>query len=93
MSLYTDTIIIYCIANIVNIYNGVTSLWSVSFLSEKRVDLAATSLPKHGLAFFAGGLSDGASNAYTWKHTLFFIFHKFVFNVTTLRRFYLSSLY
>ena len=43
----------------VNIYNGITRIWSVAELSIPREDFAATSLfslPNQGLALFAGGL-------------------------------------
>jgi hypothetical protein len=42
----------------VDIFNGFTSAWSTAKLSVARSDLAATSLPALGLAFFAGGESD-----------------------------------
>ena len=42
--------------NNVDIYNGATGSWKFAFLSVARSLLVATSLPEHGLAFFAGGL-------------------------------------
>jgi len=39
----------------VDIFNANTNSWSVSYLSIGRCGLAGTSLPKQGLAFFAGG--------------------------------------
>ncbi len=45
----------------VDIFDAVSRLWSYANLSQARHSLAATSLPNHGLAFFAGG--DGASSS------------------------------
>jgi hypothetical protein len=42
----------------VDIFNGFTRAWSTAELSVARSDLAATSLPAHALAFFAGGECD-----------------------------------
>lgn len=58
-------------SNVVNIYNGVNGLWTISFLSVKRLNLAATSLPNQGLAFFAGGDPSGTADAGLLKHTDF----------------------
>ncbi len=44
----------------VDIFDAASGLWSYANLSQARYSLAATSLPNHGLAFFAGG--DGASS-------------------------------
>ena len=41
----------------VDIYDGITRSWSTARLSQARFNLAATSLPLQGLAFFAGGES------------------------------------
>jgi hypothetical protein len=40
---------------VVNIFNATAGSWSTASLSEARSELAATSLPNHGLAIFAGG--------------------------------------
>jgi hypothetical protein len=61
-------------SNVVNIYNGVNGIWSISFLSGKRLNVAATSLPKQGLAFFAGGDPNGTANAGVLKHADFSLF-------------------
>jgi hypothetical protein len=39
----------------VNIFNATTNSWSTAILSAARFNLAATSLPNHGVAIFAGG--------------------------------------
>ncbi len=44
----------------VDIYNGATGLWKFTFLSAARSLPMATSLPGHGLAFFAGGFGGEA---------------------------------
>jgi hypothetical protein len=41
--------------NVVDIFNVVSGLWSTAVLSVARAYLAATSLPNHGVAIFAGG--------------------------------------
>jgi hypothetical protein len=41
----------------VDIYDNAAAKWSTARLSQARFNLAATSLPAHGLAFFAGGES------------------------------------
>ena len=38
--------------------------WSTASLSEARCELAATSLPNHGLAFFAGGNSNSSCSRF-----------------------------
>jgi len=43
------------LSNIVDIYNANTNTWSVSALSQNRSGIAATSLDKQNLVFFAGG--------------------------------------
>jgi hypothetical protein len=47
--------------NTVDIFDATSRLWSYANLSQARFSLAATSLPNHGLAFFAGGT--GASSS------------------------------
>ena len=42
----------------VDIYDGTTRSWSTARLSRARFNLAASSLPIQGLAFFAGGESE-----------------------------------
>ena len=42
----------------VDIYDGTSRSWSTARLSRARFNLAATSLPIQGLAFFAGGESE-----------------------------------
>ena len=44
-------------SNVVDIFNGITGTWSTAVLSVARRELAATSLPNHGLAIFGGGQS------------------------------------
>jgi hypothetical protein len=39
----------------VDIFNVTANAWSTALLSFARLNLAATSLPNHGIAFFAGG--------------------------------------
>ncbi len=41
----------------VDIFNAISGIWSTAVLSVARADLAATSLPEHGVALFAGGTS------------------------------------
>jgi hypothetical protein len=41
--------------NTVDIFNATNGTWSTAALSVARQFLAATSLPNHGLAIFAGG--------------------------------------
>jgi hypothetical protein len=41
--------------NAVDIFNAVSGAWSTAALSFGRYGLAATSLPNHGVAIFAGG--------------------------------------
>jgi hypothetical protein len=41
--------------NDVDIYSSVTKQWTTAVLSQARELLCGTSLPKQGLAFFAGG--------------------------------------
>ncbi len=41
--------------NVVDIFNVTSGTWSTAALSQARSDLAATSLPNAGVAFFAGG--------------------------------------
>ena len=41
--------------NSVDIYNVTSGAWSTAALSVARCCLAATSLPNHGVAIFAGG--------------------------------------
>ncbi len=43
--------------NTVDIFNATSGTWSTAALSVVRDALAATSLPNHGLAIFAGGVS------------------------------------
>ena len=45
-------------SNAVDILNATSGVWSTAVLSQRRIGLAATSLPNVGLAFFAGGPSD-----------------------------------
>jgi hypothetical protein len=47
--------------DVVDIFNGITGTWSTAVLSVARTALAATSLPNHGLAIFAGGTGVGTS--------------------------------
>ena len=42
-------------SNVVDIFDATAGTWSTAVLSVARGDLAATSLPNAGLAFFAGG--------------------------------------
>jgi hypothetical protein len=42
-------------SNAVDIFNVTSGAWSTAVLSAARWFLAATSLPNHGVAFFAGG--------------------------------------
>ena len=42
-------------SNAVDIFNVTSGAWSTANLSVARRDLAATSLPNHGVAIFAGG--------------------------------------
>ena len=44
-------------SNAVDIFNVTSGAWSTAALSVARYDLAATSLPNHGVAIFAGGQS------------------------------------
>jgi hypothetical protein len=44
-------------SNVVDIFNGITGDWSTAILTVARRELAATSLPNHGLAIFGGGQS------------------------------------
>lgn len=46
---------------VVDIFEATTGMWSVAQLSQPRVNLAATSLETHGLAFFAGGSPSGGN--------------------------------
>jgi hypothetical protein len=41
----------------VDIFNATSGTWSTAALSVARGNLAATSLPNHGVAIFAGGYS------------------------------------
>jgi hypothetical protein len=43
-------------SNAVDIFNVTSGAWSTAALSVARLELAATSLPNHGVAIFAGGL-------------------------------------
>jgi hypothetical protein len=43
----------------VDIFDVTSGLWTTAVLSVARADLAATSLPKQGLAMFAGGVFSG----------------------------------
>ena len=43
-------------SNVVDIFNVTSGAWSTAALSVARTDLAATSLPNHGVAIFAGGM-------------------------------------
>ena len=45
------------VLNVVDIFDATAGTWSTAALSVARTDLAATSLPNAGLAFFAGGAS------------------------------------
>jgi hypothetical protein len=47
------------VLDVVDIFNGITGTWSTAVLSVARTALAATSLPNHGLAIFAGGTGVG----------------------------------
>jgi hypothetical protein len=42
-------------SNVVDIFDATAGTWSTAALSVARTELAATSLPSAGLAFFAGG--------------------------------------
>jgi hypothetical protein len=42
-------------SNAVDIFDGNSGRWGTAVLSVARFNLAATSLPKQGLAIFAGG--------------------------------------
>jgi hypothetical protein len=42
-------------SNVVDIFDATAGTWSTAALSVARGELAATSLPSAGLAFFAGG--------------------------------------
>ena len=42
-------------SSVVDIFNVTSGAWSTAALSQARIYLAATSLPKAGLAIFAGG--------------------------------------
>jgi hypothetical protein len=42
-------------SNAVEIFNVTSGAWSTAALSQARNGLAATSLPNHGVAVFAGG--------------------------------------
>jgi hypothetical protein len=53
--------------NAVDIFNVTSGTWSTAALSVARTGLAATSLPNHGVAIFAGGAS-------TCRHVDFRIF-------------------
>jgi hypothetical protein len=44
-----------CNSKVVQIFNATSGTWSTAVLSVARSDLAATSLPNHGIAIFAGG--------------------------------------
>jgi hypothetical protein len=54
-------------SNAVDIFNVTSGAWSTAALSVARTCLAATSLPNHGVAIFAGG-------AGTCRHVYFRIF-------------------
>ena len=54
-------------SNAVDIFNATSGAWSTAALSEAREALAATSLPNHGVAIFAGDPS-------TFVHDFFRIF-------------------
>ena len=43
----------------VDIFDVTSGRWTTAVLSVARADLAATSLPKQGLAIFAGGVLSG----------------------------------
>jgi hypothetical protein len=47
------------VSAVVDIFNATSGTWSTAVLSVARSLLAATSLPNHGIAIFAGG-DDGA---------------------------------
>ena len=49
----------YGYSNAVDIYDATSGRWTTAVLSVARADLAATSLPKQGLAIFAGGVLSG----------------------------------
>jgi hypothetical protein len=49
---------VYSTVDILDVSSG---LWSTAALSVARCQLASTSLPNHGLAFFAGGFNGGIS--------------------------------
>ena len=44
----------------VDIFDATSGRWTTAVLSVARADLAAASLPKQGLAIFAGGVVNGA---------------------------------
>ncbi len=46
-------------SNAVDIFDGNSGRWGTAVLSVARSLLAATSLPKQGLAIFAGGYTQG----------------------------------
>jgi hypothetical protein len=46
-------------SNAVDIFNATSGRWTTAALSAARRNLAATSLPKQGLAIFAGGVLSG----------------------------------
>jgi hypothetical protein len=52
-------------SDVVDIFNVISGKWSTAALSIGRDFLAATSLPNHGVAFFAGGYS--ASNYFDFR--------------------------
>jgi hypothetical protein len=58
-------------SNVVDIFNVTSGAWSTAALSVARYALAATSLPNHGVAIFAGGNS-------TFSH-VYFVTFRFVF--------------
>jgi hypothetical protein len=56
----------------VDIFNATSGRWTTAALSAARDFLAATSLPSQGLAFFAGGMSNGM-NAIMFKKVADFV--------------------
>jgi hypothetical protein len=46
-------------SNAIDIFNATSGLWTTAALRAGRRNLAAASLPKQGLAIFAGGVLSG----------------------------------
>ena len=56
--------------NVVDIFNVTSGTWSTAALSAPRRDLAATSLPNHGVAIFAGGQSTCCHDDFSYLRVL-----------------------